>query len=124
MTDVSIVRLKMTIDANDPKVLRRIETRLSIRFDRLYLTIRAATIWTISRFYEVCALATSDGGIPGPNKVGGPQDTREAKLADVLEDVGVKTLRYQYIFGNAGKQTIKTARMDGPMPGVPYPQLT
>jgi hypothetical protein len=37
--------------------------------------------------------------------VGDPIDTRKARLVDVLEDVGTKTLQYLYDFGDGGART-------------------
>ena len=123
MTAATIVRLKITLDDVEPKVLRRIEAPLSIRLDRLHLTIQAAMGWTNSHLYEIRARDVG-WGIVDPDWGDGPLDARKAKLADVLEDVGVKTLRYLYDFGDGWEHTIKIERLDDPMPGVLYPRLT
>jgi hypothetical protein len=41
----------------------------------------------------------------------------------VLEDVGVKTLRYLYDFGDGWEHTIKIERIVDSEPGVVYPRL-
>ena len=43
-----IARLKITLEAVKPVVLRRIEVPFDIRLDRLHLTIQAALGWTNS----------------------------------------------------------------------------
>ena len=45
----------------------------------------------------------------------GPLDARKAKLIDVLEDAGTKTLRYLYD-GDGWEHTIKVERMARPEP--------
>jgi Plasmid pRiA4b ORF-3-like protein len=85
MTAATIVRLKITLDDVEPKVLRRIEAPLSIRLDRLHLTIQAAMGWTNSHLYEIRARDVG-WGMVDPDWGDGPLDARKAKLADVLED--------------------------------------
>jgi hypothetical protein len=123
MTAASIARLKITLDDVEPKVLRRIEVPLSIRLDRLHLTIQAAMGWTNSHLYEIRA-GDVGWGMVDPDWADGPLDARKAKLFDVLEDVGVKTLRYLYDFGDGWEHTIKIERLDDPISGVLYPRLT
>jgi hypothetical protein len=41
----------------------------------------------------------------------------------VIEDVGTKTLRYIYDFGDGWEHTIKIERLGDPEPGVAYPRL-
>lgn len=122
MTAATIARLKITLDDVEPKVLRRIEVPLSIRLDRLHLTIQAAMGWTNSHLYEIRARDVG-WGMVDPDWGDGPLDARKAKLADVLEDVGVKTLRYLYDFGDGWEHTVKIERLDDPVPGVLYPRL-
>jgi len=122
MTTAAIVRLKITLDDVEPTVLRRIETPLGIRLDRLHMTIQAAMGWTNSHLYEIRARDVG-WGIPDPDWGDGPLDARKTKLIDVLEDVGVKTMRYLYDFGDGWEHTIKIERLDDPIPGVLYPRL-
>jgi hypothetical protein len=122
MTADTIVRLKITLDDVEPKVLRRIEVPLAIKLDRLHLTIQAAMSWTNSHLYEIRAKDVG-WGIPDPDWPDGPLDARKAKLIDILEDVGVKTLRYLYDFGDGWEHTIKIERLVDPEPGALYPRL-
>jgi hypothetical protein len=40
------VRLKVTLDRVEPEVMRRFDVPLTIRLDRLHLTLQAAFGWT------------------------------------------------------------------------------
>jgi hypothetical protein len=122
MNTDTIVRLKITLDDVEPRVLRRIEVPLTIKLDRLHLTIQAAMGWTNSHLYEIRASGVG-WGLPDPHWPDGPLDARKAKLADLLEDVGVKTLFYLYDFGDGWEHTIKIERLVDPEPGALYPRL-
>jgi len=122
MTADSIVRLKITLDDVNPAVLRRVEVPLNIRLDRLHLTIQAAMGWSNSHLYEIRARDIG-WGIPDPDWRDGPLDARKARLVDVLKDVGTKTLRYLYDFGDGWEHTIKIERIADAVPGIAYPRL-
>jgi Plasmid pRiA4b ORF-3-like protein len=101
MSADTIARLKITLNDVKPAVLRHVEVPFDIRFDRLHLTIQAAMGWTNSHLYEIRA----DGvgwSTPYPDQdwAGDFLDARKARLGDVLEDVGTKTLKYLYDFGD------------------------
>jgi hypothetical protein len=119
---VVILRLKITLDVVEPKVLRRIEVPADIKLDRLHLTLQAALGWTNSHLYEIRARETG-WGLPSPDWPDGPLDARKAKLIDVLEDVRTKTLRYLYDYGDGWEHTIKIERMAAAEPDVAYPRL-
>jgi hypothetical protein len=118
----AIVRLKVTLNDVEPKVLRRIEVPADIKLDQLHLTLQAALGWTNSHLYEIRAKDVRFG-LPDPNWPGGPLDARKARLIDVLEDAGTKTLRYLYDFGDSGEHTIKIERLTDPEPNIAYPRL-
>jgi hypothetical protein len=124
MSADTIARLKITLDDVKPAVLRRIEVPFDIRLDRLHLTIQAAMGWTNSHLYEIRA---GDVGwstaYPDQDWAGDFLDARKARLGDVLEDVGTKTLKYLYDFGDGWEHTIKVERLIDPEPGILYPQL-
>lgn len=122
MSADTIARLKITLDNVRPTVLRRIEVPLAIRLDRLHLTIQAAMGWTNSHLYELRA-GDVGWGIPDPNWGDGPLDARKTRLIDVLEDVGTKTLRYVYDFGDGWEHTIKIEHLSDAVPGITYPHL-
>jgi hypothetical protein len=50
-------------------------------------------------------------------------DARKARLGDILEDIGTKTLKYLYDFGDGWEHTIKVERLIDPEPGILYPRL-
>jgi hypothetical protein len=120
----AIARLKITLNDVKPVVRRRVEVPLTLRLDRLHLTIQAAMGWTNSHLYEIRA---GDVGwstlYPEADWTDDFLDARKARLADVLDDVGTKTLRYLYDFGDGWKHTIKVERFIDPEPGVVYPRL-
>jgi Plasmid pRiA4b ORF-3-like protein len=122
MNTAAIACLKITLDDVKPLVMRRLEVPLSIRLDRLHLAIQAAMGWTNSHLYEIRAKDTG-WGIPDPDWGDGPLDARKARLIDVLEDVGTKTLKYLYDFGDGWEHTIKIERLIDPLPGIIYPRL-
>lgn len=122
MSAATIARLKITLDDVKPVVLRRVEAPFDIRLDRLHLTIQAAMGWTNSHLYEIRA-----GGVgwstPDPDWAGDFIDARKARLGDILEDIGKKTLKYLYDFGDGWEHTIKVERLIDPEPGILYPRL-
>ena len=122
MSADSIARLKITLDHVEPMVLRRIEVPLAIRLDRLHLVIQVAMGWTDSHLYEIRA-GDVGWGIPDPDWGDGPLDARKARLVDVLEDIGVKTIQYLYDFGDGWEHTIKIERIDPAERDTTYPRL-
>ena len=95
----AIARLKISLDDVEPRVTRRLEAPFAIRLDRLHLTIQAAMGWANSHLYEIRARDTG-WGEPDPDGAEDCLDASKARLADVLEDADVKTLRYLYDFGD------------------------
>jgi pRiA4b ORF-3-like protein len=124
MSASTIAQLKITLDDVKPAVLRRFAVPFDIRLDRLHLTIQAAMGWTNSHLYEIRAGDVS-WSMPYPDQdwAGDFLDARKARLGDVLEDVGTKTLKYLYDFGDGWEHTIKIERLIDPEPGTPYPRL-
>ena|SRR5262245_10234314 len=124
MSAATVARLKITLDDVKPAVLRRVEVPFDIRLDRLHLTIQAAMGWTNSHLYEIRA-GNVGWSTPYPDAdwAGDFLDARKARLDDVLEDIGTKTLRYVYDFGDGWEHTIKIERLTDPEPGALYPRL-
>jgi Plasmid pRiA4b ORF-3-like protein len=123
MSADDIARLKVTLDEVKPPVLRRIEVPLAIRLDRLHSALQAAMGWTDSHLYEI-RVRDVRWGVPDPDWGDGPLDAREARLVDVLEEIGAKTLKYLYDFGDGWEHTIKVERIAEAVPGLAYPRLT
>ncbi len=124
MSAATIARLKITLDDVKPAVLRRVEVPFDIRLDRLHLTIQATMGWTNSHLYEIRA-----GGVrwgtpyPDADWAGDFIDARKARLGDLIEDMGSKTLKYLYDFGDGWEHTIKIERLIDRLPGILYPRL-
>jgi hypothetical protein len=122
MTAASIAQLKITLDDVEPAVMRRVEVPLTIRLDRLHLVLQAALGWTNSHLYEFRARDIG-WGMPDPDFGDGPLDARKARLVDVLEDVGVKSLKYLYDFGDGWEHTVRIERVTDAVPAMTYPRL-
>jgi len=124
MSPDTLARLKITLDDVEPVVLRRIEVPFDIRLDRLHLTLQAAIGWTNSHLYEIRARDIGwSTPYPDQDWANDFLDARKARLGDVLEDVGTKTLKYLYDFGDGWEHTIKIERLIDAEPGVLYPRL-
>jgi len=122
MSANTVARLKITLDAVKPTVLRRIEVPFDIRLDRLHLTIQAALGWTNSHLYEI--RAGDVGWSTSRSRLAEDfLDARKARLDKVIEDVDTKTLRYIYDFGDGWKHTIKIEQLIHPELGELYPRL-
>jgi len=119
MTAASIARLKVTLDDVKPPVQRRVEVPLAIRLNRLHLVLQAAMGWTGSHLYEIRAWDVG-WGLPDPDFDEGPLDARKARLVDVLEDAGVKTIKYLYNYGDGWEHTVKIERITDALPGTAY----
>ena len=122
MTVTTIARLKITLDDVEPAVQRRVEVPLKIRLDRLHLVFQAAMGWTNSHLYEIRAGGVG-WGMVDPDWGDGPMDASKSRLVDVLEDMGVKTLKYLYDFGDGWEHTVKIERIADALPGSSYPVL-
>ena len=122
MTAIRIALLKVTLDDVKPAVLRRLQVPLTIRLDRLHAVLQAAMGWTDSHLYEIKARDVG-WGVPDADFGDGPLDARKARLVDVLEDVGVKTVKYLYDFGDGWEHTVKIERITDAVPGLAYPVL-
>jgi len=122
MTANSIARLHVTLNDVKPPVQRRVEVPLAIRLDRLHLVLQAAIGWTNSHLHEIRARDVG-WGMPDPDFGDGPLDAKKARLIDVLEDAGVKTVKYLYDFGDGWEHTVKVERITDAIPGLAYPVL-
>jgi hypothetical protein len=122
MTADGIAHLKVQLDDVKPGVVRRLEVPLAIRLDRLHLALQAAMGWTNSHLYE---FRTRDvgWGIPDPSFGEGPLDARKARLGDVVEDTGSRSLKYLYDFGDGWEHTVRIERVTDPAAGITYPRL-
>ena len=122
MTTAGIAHLRIKLDDVEPAVVRRVEVPLTIRLDRLHLVLQAAMGWTNSHLYEIRARDVG-WGIPDPDFGDGPLNASKARLIDVLEDVGTRSLKYLYDFGDGWEHSVRIERITDPMPGIAYPRL-
>ena len=61
--------------------------------------------------------------MPDPDFGDGPLDARKARLIDVLEDVGAKTLKYLYDFGDGWEHSVRSSASPMRCPESAYPLL-
>ena len=122
MTTASIAHLRIKLDDVEPAVVRRLEVPLTIRLDRLHLVLQAAMGWTNSHLYEIRARDVG-WGMPDPEFGNGPLDASKARLADVLEDVGVKSFKYLYDFGDGWEHTVRIERVTDAVLDIACPRL-
>jgi hypothetical protein len=122
MTAGTIARLKITLDGVEPAVLRRVDVPCDIRLDRLHLVIQAAMGWGNCHLYM---LRAGDLGwsTPDPDDPDDLLDARKARLDDVLDRAGTKTLTYLYDFGDDWRHTVTLERLLDAEPGALYPRL-
>ncbi|UGY20624.1 plasmid pRiA4b ORF-3 family protein [Bradyrhizobium septentrionale] len=88
--------------------MRRLVVPLTLRLDRLHLTLQAAFGWTDSHLFEFHA-GEGRWGIPDPDGDFGPQriDARKARLCEIVRETGAKTIHYLYDFGDSWDHVIK-----------------
>src|SRR3954454_7712138 len=122
MTATSIAHLRIKLNDLEPTVVRRVEVPLTIRLDRLHLVLQAAMGWMNSHLYEIRARDVG-WGRPDPDFGDGPLDASKARLVDVLEDVGARSLKYLYDFGDGWEHSVRIERITDAMPGIAYPRL-
>ena len=122
MIAASIAHLRIKLDDVEPVVVRRLEVPLTIRLDRLHLVLQAAMGLTNSHLYEIRARDVG-WGMPDPDFGDGPLDASKVRLIDVLEDVGVRSLKYLYDFGDRWEHSVRIERVTDAVAGVIYPRL-
>jgi hypothetical protein len=86
----------------------------------LHLVLQAAMGWTNSHLHEIRARDVG-WGRPDPLFGDGPLDASKARLIDVLEDVGARSLKYLHDFGDG--HSIRIERITDAIPGMAYPCL-
>jgi len=103
--------LKIVLEDVRPQVMRRIVVPGSIRLDRLHLAIQAVMPWTNSHLYEI---RIGDVGFGEPDPEGifdGPLDASKVKLATALADIGRKSFRYLYDFGDSWEHKVTVEKI-------------
>jgi pRiA4b ORF-3-like protein len=122
MTAASIAHLRIKLDDVEPAVVRHVEVPLTTRLDRLHLVLQTAMGWTNSHLYEI-RLRDIGWGRPDPYFGDGPLDASKARLIDVLQDVGARSLKYLYDFGDGWEHSVRIERITDALPGIAYPRL-
>ena len=80
--------------------------------------------WANSHLYEIRAGGAGwSTPYPDADWAGDFIDARKARLADIIEDIGSRTLKYLYDFGDGWEHTIKVERLIDREPGILYPRL-
>ncbi|MGY2803499.1 hypothetical protein ACVIHI_008611 [Bradyrhizobium sp. USDA 4524] len=97
------VRIKVTLKDVKPEVMRRLVVPLTLRLDRLHLTLQEAFGWTNSHLFEFFA-GEVRWGIPDPHNDYGhqPMDARKARLCDIVRETGAKTIHISMTSATAG----------------------
>ena len=124
MSKTQIARLKITLDHVDPVVMRRVVVPLNMRLHRLHTLVQVAMGWSGGHLWAFVARGVEWGPRePGGDFRDGPLDASKARLDDALEDVGTKTIKYIYDFGDGWQHTIKAERLFPAVSGLDLPFL-
>ncbi|MCG2632355.1 plasmid pRiA4b ORF-3 family protein [Bradyrhizobium sp. WYCCWR 13023] len=106
--NTTAVRIRVTLKDVKPEVMRCLVVPITLRLDRLHLTLQAAFGWTNSHLFEFLA---GDGrwSIPDPDGDFDPQpiDARKTRLSNIVQESGAKTIHYLYDFGDSWDHVIK-----------------
>jgi hypothetical protein len=117
------VRIKVTLKDVMPEVMRRLVVPLTLRLDRLHLTLQEAFGWTGSHLFEFSA-GEMRWSIPDPDDDFGyrPIDARKSRLYDIVRETGAKTIHYLYDFGDSWDHVIKLEKWfeNTPVDGLPF----
>jgi hypothetical protein len=120
--NTTAVRIKVTLKDVKPAVTRCLVVPITLRLDRLHLTLQAAFGWTDSHLFEFSA-GEAHWGLPDPDGDFGPQpiDARKARLCDIVHETGAKTIHYLYDFGDSWDHVIKLEKWfdNTPTDGLP-----
>lgn len=106
--NTTAVRIKVPLKDVKPEVMRRLVVPVTLRLDRLHLTLQAAFGWTNSHLFEFHA-GEERWGIPDPHNDYGhqPMDASKARLCDVVQETGARTIHCLYDFGDSWEHVIK-----------------
>ena len=120
--NTTAVRIKVTLKDVKPTVMRCLVVPITLRLDRLHLTLQAAFGWTNSHLFEFHA-GEGHWGIPDPDGDFGhqPVDARKVRLYDIVQETGAKTIHYLYDFGDSWDHVIKLEKWfdNTPTDGLP-----
>ena len=106
--NTTAVRIKVTLKDVKPEVMRRLVVPVTLRLDRLHLTLQTAFGWTNSHLFEFFAGDVHWGILDPDNDYGHqPIDACKARLCDIVRETGAKTIHYLYDFGDSWDHVIK-----------------
>ena len=110
---MDVIDLKVTLNRVEPKVTRHLLVPLTLRLDRLHLTIQAVMGWTNSHLYmfEARGVTWSDPVDDEYSVYSEDLPAADTRIVDVLQDTGVKTLNYIYDFGDNWEHKLKFGRI-------------
>ncbi|MEP1695070.1 MAG: plasmid pRiA4b ORF-3 family protein [Paracoccaceae bacterium] len=120
---MSIIELKVTLEYIEPAITRLLQVPISIRLDRLHLTLQAAMGWTNSHLYMFEAGAAT-WGVPDPDYGGDDLPANKTTLAELIGDTGVSSIRYIYDFGDNWEHKVEIGEITDALPCNIYPRLT
>ena len=81
--NTTAVRIKVTLKDVKPEVMRRLVLPVTLRLDRLHLTLQAAFGWTNSHLFEFHA-GEERWGIPDPDGNLGPSPSMPARPGSAI----------------------------------------
>lgn len=81
--NTTAVRIRVTLKDVKPEVMRCLFLPVTLRLDRLHLTLQAAFGWTNSHLFEFLA-GEGRWGIPDPDGDFGPQPTDAARRGSAI----------------------------------------
>ena len=81
--NTTAVRIKVTLKDVRPEVMRCLVVPLTLRLDRLHLTLQAAFGWTNSHLFEFLA-GEGRWGIPDPDGISTPSPSMPARRGSAI----------------------------------------
>jgi hypothetical protein len=121
-----IARLRITLDAVEPAVERRVAVPAEIQLDNLHLVFQAVMPWENYHLYEFRAGGIA-WGIPDPDVRGfsptEPRPASKATLADLRAAAEGERFSYAYDFGDGWEHSVVVEAVVAAAPDVLYPRL-
>lgn len=124
-----IARLRIELADVEPRVVRVLEVPLTLRLDRLHLTIQAAMPWESRHLYQFESGGTRwEMPDPTPGWTRDPNPIAKATLADLIKasdsaTADGPTASYVYDFGDDWHHVLTIEATHEPVPGHFYPRL-
>ncbi|MDE4589081.1 plasmid pRiA4b ORF-3 family protein [Sinorhizobium meliloti] len=116
-----IVAPQITLDHVEPTVMRRVAVPFRIKLHRLHEVLQAAMGWSNSHLYEF-RIRDVGFGLADQDWGDGPLDARKISLLVAIDDIGAKSFKYLYDFGDGWTHSIRIERTF-PVIGLAEPML-